>query len=159
MPFGNFSRELLITEEEFYAVGMFIAAQRLRNRFEDLPVIGAHCFGYFSKVLPGSRGWQGCTAGMSSLGITSEGGIVGCLSMGNDRFIEGNVRERSLGEIWGDPGSFAYNRQFAVSGLGENCRGCKHGGTCRGGCCSMSLNLSEELHNNPYCFFSLEKKL
>ena len=159
MPFGNFSRELLISEEEFYAVGMFIAAQRLKNKFDDLPVIGAHCFGYFSKVLPGSQGWQGCTAGLSSLGITSDGGIVGCLSMGNNRFIEGNVRKTKLGDIWNNSENFPYNRNFSLNDLGPNCSGCRHGKRCRGGCSSMSLNLTEKLHNDPYCFSSLEKKL
>ena len=159
MPLGNFNRELLISEEQYYAVAMFIAAQRLKNNFEELPVIGAHCFGYFSKKLPGCRGWQGCTAGISSLGLTSDGGVVGCLSMGNERFLEGNVRERSLVDIWNDPTSFAYNRGFTTEQLGPNCQGCKHGEKCRGGCNSMSMNLSGELHNDPYCFFSLEKSL
>ncbi len=159
VPFGNFRREQMITPEEYYSIGMFIAAQRLKNRFMDLPVIGAHCFGYFSKVLPGSQGWKGCTAGISSIGITSNGGIVGCLAMGNDRYIEGNVRDEKLRNIWNDPNRFIYNRGFSVDDLGENCARCKFGEKCMGGCASMSLNISGHLHNDPYCFRSLEKKL
>ncbi len=159
VPFGNFSREHLISPEEYYAVGMFIAAQRIKNRFDELPVVGAHCFGYYSDVLPGSRGWKGCTAGFQSIGITSNGGIVGCLSMGNDRYLEGNIRERSLAEIWNDPNSFSYNRNYDTDQLGANCRDCKFGRQCKGGCNSMSINLTDSFHNDPFCFRSLEKSL
>lgn len=158
MPFGNFSRDLLISEEDFYAAAMFIAKQRIDNKFEEMPVIGAHCFGYFSRVLPGCK-WSGCTAGISSLGITSDGGIVGCLSMGNDRFIEGNIRERSLKEIWEDPDAFAYNRKFTKKDLGKYCEKCRYGKKCKGGCNSVSMSLTEEFHNDPYCFRRIEREI
>ena len=84
---------------------------------------------------------------------------MGCLAMGNDRYIEGNVRDEKLRNIWNDPEKFIYNRGFSVDDLGENCAGCKFGDQCRGGCASMSRNISGGLHNDPYCFRSLEKKL
>ncbi|MBN1540135.1 MAG: radical SAM protein [Candidatus Thermoplasmatota archaeon] len=158
MPFGNFSRDLLVSEEDFYAAAMFIAKQRIENRFEDMPVIGAHCFGYHSKVLPGCR-WSGCTAGITSMGLTSDGGVVGCLSMGNDRFIEGNIRDRSLREIWEDPDAFAYNRKFTKKDLGPNCSGCRYGKRCKGGCNSVSMSLTGRFHNDPYCFRRIERQL
>lgn len=156
MPFGNFKRELTLSKEEFYATALFIAKERLNNRFEELPVVGAHCYGYHSDLLPGCV-WGGCTAGRSSLGITSDGGIVGCLSMGSDRFVEGNVRSRKLREIWTSPEAFAYNRRFTVADLGENCSWCEHGANCRGGCGSVSLTMTGRFHNDPYCFHAIEK--
>ena len=158
-PLGNFDRKHLIDREDYYAVAMFIASQRIKHPFEDLPVIGAHCFGYHSKLLPDSGSWNGCTAGISSVGITSDGGVVGCLSMGNDRFLEGNVRERSFVDIWNDPNSFSYNRNFTLADLGDNCSGCSHGATCMGGCDSMSINLTGSLHNDPYCFLTIERDI
>ncbi len=158
MPFGAFSRDLMLSREEFYATAMFISKIRAKNKFEDLPVVGAHCYGYFSKILPGGQ-WNGCTAGISSIGITSDGGIVGCLSMGNDRYIEGNVRERPLRDIWNDPRAFAYNRAFMESDLGEGCRDCRHGSKCRGGCTSVSNAITGKFHNNPYCFHKIEKDM
>jgi radical SAM protein with 4Fe4S-binding SPASM domain len=155
MPFGNFSREFVLSKEEFYATALFIAKERVENKFKDLPVVGAHCYGYYSKMLPGCV-WDGCTAGIHSVGITSDGGVVGCLSMGNDRLIEGNVRETRFETIWNNPRSFAYNRCFETKDLGANCNGCKHGAACRGGCGSMSLNMTGMLHNDPYCFYALE---
>ena len=48
MPFGNFQRELTLSREEFYATALFLAKQRIKNRFEDLPMLGAPCSGYYS---------------------------------------------------------------------------------------------------------------
>ena len=156
MPFGNFSRESTLDPEEFYATALFIAKERTRDKDRRIRVVGAHCYGYYSKVLPGCS-WDGCTAGRSTIGITSDGGIVGCLSMGNDRYIEGNVRERPFKDIWEDPRAFPYTRRFTIADLGDNCRGCKHGAKCRGGCSSVSLSLTGRLHNDPYCFHSIER--
>lgn len=156
MPFGNFLKEQTLSPEEFYATALFIAKEGLRDRSERMRIAGAHCYGYFSKVLPGSA-WRGCTAGISTIGITSDGGIVGCLSMGNDRFVEGNVRKRHLRDIWNDDGAFAYTRRFAADDLGDNCAGCKHGLRCGGGCNSVSLALTGKFHNDPYCFRSIER--
>jgi len=155
MPFGNFQKEFMLTKEEYYATALFIAKERIRNKFEDLPVVGAHCYGYYSKVLPGCR-WSGCQAGVSSIGVTSNGNIVGCLSMGNDRFIEGNVREKSLVDIWNDSGDFSYNRKPESQRPGPNCADCRHEPKCKGGCNSVSYALTGRFHNNPYCFYAIE---
>lgn len=156
MPFGNFTKGQMISPEEFYSSALFIAKELIQNRFEDLPVIGAHCYGYYSKILPGCS-WQGCSAGTTAIGITSDGSIVGCLSMGNNRFIEGNVRNTPLKDIWDNPNNFAYNRKFAKAQLGQNCKTCKHALKCRGGCNAMSYSTTERFHNNPYCFYAIEK--
>ena len=157
MPFGNFTREQTLSPEEFYATALFIAKEGLRDRSERMRIAGAHCYGYFSKVLPGSS-WKGCTAGISTIGITSDGGIVGCLSMGNDRYVEGNVRERHFRDIWNDEDAFAYTRKFEERDLGENCAGCRYGLRCGGGCNSVSLALTGKFHNDPYCFRSIERR-
>lgn len=158
MPFGNFQKQLMLSKEEFYATALFIAKERIRNKFADLPVVGAHCYGYHSTVLPGCR-WEGCQAGINSIGITSDGGIVGCLSMGNDRFIEGNIRKRSLVDIWNDDNTFAYNRREDLNVPGPNCVGCKQEPFCKGGCNSVSYVLTNRFHNDPYCFYAIEQEI
>ena len=40
-PFGNFTREQMLSKEEFYATALFIAKARTGHRFEDLPLVGA----------------------------------------------------------------------------------------------------------------------
>jgi len=158
MPFGNFKKNQMLSKEEFYSTAMFIAKERIKNKFEDMPVIGAHCYGYYSKILPGCK-WDGCSAGTSAIGITSDGNIVGCLSMGNNRFIEDNVRNKSLKEIWENPNNFSYNRKFNKTKLGPNCKNCKYGIKCKGGCNAMSYSITNQFHNNPYCFYNIEKNI
>ena len=50
-------------------------------------------------------------AGLRGIGFESNGNVKGCLSMPAD-FIEGNIRDQTLREIWDDPDNFAYNRKF-----------------------------------------------
>lgn len=157
-PFGNFERDHMISKEEYYATALWIAKERINRRFEELPIIGAHDFGYYSDILPTNE-WDGCPAGRTSIGITSNGGIVGCLAMGNERFIEGNVREQSVATIWEDPEGFSYNRNFERADLGPNCKGCKYFLDCKGGCNSMSYALTKQFHNDPYCFRLIENEI
>ncbi len=159
MPFGNFDRNLVIDFKEYYSSALFIISENIKNSYQDMPVVGAHCYGYFSHVLPNNKQWDGCTAGRSTIGITSNGNIVGCLSMGNDRFIEGNLREMNLKEIWENPSAFAYTRKFSENGVGSNCISCKHAAQCKGGCNSVSLHITNEMHNSPYCLRRIEEEI
>lgn len=108
-----------------------------------------------SKVVPF---WVGCRAGCHVLGIESNGNIKGCLSLpsernGEDRFVEGNIRQRPLTEIWKDPDSFAYNRKFEVDRLDGFCRTCEYAEICRGGCGWTSFAHVGEMGGNPYCYY------
>ena len=159
MPFGNFDRNLVISLEEYYSSAMFIVSENIKNSYKDMPVVGAHCYGYFSHLLPNSENWDGCTAGRSTVGITSNGNVVGCLSMGGDRYIEGNLRQKSFKEIWEDPNAFSYNRKFKIEQIGEQCKDCEYALKCKGGCNSVSLHMSNSLHNSLYCFRRIEEKI
>jgi len=157
-PEGRFPKKYALSKEEYYSVALFIASLRKRYTPKELPVIGAHCFGYHSRHIP-SVGfyseWNGCQAGISILSIKSNGDVIGCLAT-PDLYIEGNIRKRNIIDIWNDPNSFAYNRKFKLKDLGENCRDCKYGKTCRGGCIGMSIGFTEKAHNHPYCFYKIE---
>ncbi|MFX0066631.1 MAG: SPASM domain-containing protein, partial [Candidatus Hermodarchaeota archaeon] len=155
-PFGNFQEEQMVSYKEFYSIGLLIAAQGAKYAFQNMPLVGAHCMGYHSQIMPNFK-WNGCTAGISTLGITSNGNIVGCLSIGNDRFIEGNIRDQSLKSIWYNKDKFTYNRCFSKSDLGSFCRTCKFAISCRGGCNSVSYSVTKQFHNNPYCYYRIEK--
>jgi len=157
-PEGRFTKNLALSKEEFYTLGLFLTAQRKHYTKEELPVIGAHCLGYHSQYLPGlglSPHWTGCQAGLSIMSIKSNGDVIGCLST-PATYIEGNVREKRITDIWNDPEAFAYNRKFSKQDLGKNCTGCAFGGTCKGGCMGMSVAFTTTPHNDPYCFHSIE---
>jgi radical SAM protein with 4Fe4S-binding SPASM domain len=161
LPVGNFSSEYLISPDQFYTICEFIISQDYKSRFsksKDPPyrVIGGHGIGHFSDKYPKQTPFKGCTAGTEAIGITSDGGIVGCLSMGNNRFIEGNIRNRPLEEIWKDPNAFSYNRNYDLSKVGPNCQNCPDLMRCKGGCSATSYNITNEFHNTPFCMKRIE---
>lgn len=101
--------------------------------------------------------WQGCQAGLNAIGIESDGGIKGCLSLQaregeHDPFREGSLREASLAELWFSPGAFSYNRDFSVEDLSGFCRHCSKALKCRGGARCVSSAATGSLGEDPYCY-------
>lgn len=100
----------------------------------------------------GGKGYfLGCLAGISAIGIDSVGNVRGCESMYDEKFIEGNVRETSLKEIWENPDNFAYNRKFTKEMLTGKCRECEMGEYCAGGCRSYNFFVHGKLYEAPAC--------
>ena len=102
--------------------------------------------------------WIGCRAGCQVIGIESNGNVKGCLSLpsarhGKDIFLEGNLREHRLQEIWTRPGAFAYNRDFQLSQLSGFCAVCRYRDICRGGCAWTAYSHTRNRFDNPYCFY------
>jgi radical SAM protein with 4Fe4S-binding SPASM domain len=158
LPIGRFPKEYLLSEEEFYSLGIFITS--LQKKYSKEKVVGGHGLGFFSSVLPELSlypEWNGCYAGKSVLGIASDGSIRGCETL-PEEYIEGNVRERSIIDIWNDPNSFSYTRNFQQNQLGPLCQDCKHGLICKGGCTCRSVSTTGKPHNDPRCFHRIEKE-
>lgn len=97
--------------------------------------------------------WQGCQAGLRVVGIDSVGNVKGCESLYDDKFIEGNLREESLKEIWYKEGNFSYNRQFDPGRLAGKCAGCDKGPVCRAGCHGLCYFTTGSIFENPYCCY------
>jgi radical SAM protein with 4Fe4S-binding SPASM domain len=158
---GRCPENIHVSKEEFYSIALFIATTRNQYSVKELPVTGGHCIGYNSSFLPNVTipvRWTGCQAGVSVLGVESDGGVKGCLSL-SPKFIEDNIRNKSLIEIWNDPNSFAYNRRFKTEHLKDGCKDCKYGKTCKGGCTSASYSSTGKTHCDPYCLYLLEKEM
>jgi radical SAM protein with 4Fe4S-binding SPASM domain len=157
-PMGRMAshRDLILDAHEYYQLGEFIA--ETRERLHRMNVQGADCMGYYGQLGQRVREneWQGCLAGIESIGVESDGTVKGCLAM---RILscEGNIREKSLREIWEDSNNFKYSRQFNVSSLKGDCRGCNYGTQCRGGCQTQSTAFFQEFHHAPYCFLRYEQ--
>lgn len=160
-PQGNrFDRNFVISVREFYEVGRMVSRWRNSIPIDELPVCGSHDLGYFSEVLTNYSElpeWNGCGAGLYTLGIMSDGQVKGCLSQ-NDDFIEDHLRSRGIAEIWNDDNLFPRNRKFNTDLLEGDCRGCPHGEVCRAGCSNLSYNITGSTYNNTYCFYRIEKK-
>lgn len=158
-PLGRLNRhpELVIAPSDLPMIADFILEAKERDR---VTISVGDNIGYFSWHEPGLRSTEergevdffcGCSAGCLNIGIESNGNVKGCLSLQDDRFIEGNVREEPLSEIWRKKGNFAYNRDFKLSDLDDHCSECEYGELCRGGCTFMSFGATGKLHADPYC--------
>ena len=152
------SPRLKLTVDEYLKLGEFVKIFSPNAREFGLNIMAADSFGYFTDLDERSPKWMGCPAGLVTCGITSNGRIKGCLSM-PDELAKGDLRKRSLWDIWFDPETFAYNRSFFAGALGPNCNHCDKGEQCKGGCSSMSYGNTGLFHNDPYCFYALEKMM
>lgn len=98
--------------------------------------------------------WNGCTAGIHSFGVLHNGDIVGCTSIRDRRFIEGNLRTKKLEAIWNDPKSFTWRRNLTPQNLTGSCRICKYASRCLGGCSTMRQALHGTIESeNEYCVY------
>ena len=158
-PHGRLERKHVLSQDEYYSVALFIAATR-KLYSKELMVAGAHDMGYFSTILPELqvKTWQGCQAGMGTLGIQSNGNITGCLAL-PEQFIEGNIRDRPLSEIWYDEVSFRYSRYVNKSDMKAHCASCEFWSHCGGGCSAVSVTMGKGFHQNPYCVRYIEQSM
>lgn len=157
--------ELVIKPESLINVEKFILEAKERGRVE---ISTSDTIGYFSdnelelrnnSSTDKNRIFCGCMAGCLCVALESNGNVKGCLSLQHDQFIEGNIKEKSIKEIWKDKNSFSYNRQFDSKDLSGYCRDCEYGSVCRGGCSSIAYSATGQLHNNPYCLYRLNSTL
>jgi len=152
-PMGSAGDGAMDTRFDPLAVLRFVASEAPRAPFA---IIAADNLGYYTPEETSVRGrrgavFGGCSAGLTTLGIDSEGNVRGCESLYDERFIEGNLRERTLREIWEDEDAFAYNRRFDPSLLTGKCASCEAGEYCAGGCRSYDFFAGGRLYENPLC--------
>lgn len=157
-PQGRMPKELAINEDEYYSLCKFIAEKKIEYK-NIIDVCESDCIGYFGtlgKTL--NYGWHGCQAGMRVIGIESDGTVKGCLSIHHGKeYEEGNVRERSLIDIWNDKNGFKYNRRFNPDNLQGICKECKYGPICRGGCSLQAKSYTGSEFGSPFCVYNYEK--
>lgn len=154
-PMGNATEDDFSTEIDFRKVINFVEKHMENPYF----VVGiADNIGYYTETEGCLRGntsgkavFLGCKAGLSSMGIDSVGNVRGCESMYDTSFIEGNLREKSLEEIWSDPNAFSYNRHFKIEQLSGKCKKCDYGEVCAGGCRSYNYFSNQTLYESKYC--------
>jgi radical SAM protein with 4Fe4S-binding SPASM domain len=158
--------ELVVPAEDLLWLVPLIASMRTDGAGEPViyPADNIGYYGRHEKALR-DRGaeisfWIGCRAGCQVIGIESNGNIKGCLSLpssrhGDDHFLEGNLRQRSLEEIWTGGEAFAYNRRFEERQLEGFCAVCRYRDICRGGCAWTAYSHTRRRFDNPYCFYRL----
>lgn len=154
-PMGNAAKRGIEYRFDPYVVMNFVA-----RHLEEAPfLLGiADNIGYYNEDEGRLRGnksgrakFAGCSAGLTTIGIDSVGNVRGCESMYDDCFIEGNLREKSLIEIWQSPSAFKYNRKFKKDWLTGQCADCQYGEYCAGGCRSYNYFVHRKLFESAMC--------
>lgn len=163
LPMGNLTAhpDWVLEPEQIKDVIDFCYDTAKEGRIAIYP---ADCIGYYTKkeleikrlsyktdmVAP----WDGCNAGIRGFGILHNGDILGCTSIRSRDYIEGNIRERSLREIWEDENSFLWRRQMTKEKLAGPCRICNYGSKCLGGCPNTRLTMNGSIYSeNQYCAY------
>ena len=165
-PTGEMSRhhELVVSPRDLLWIVPMIAEMR-RDPADRPYVLAADNIGYFGRhereiraETAGIPFWIGCRAGCQVIGIESNGNVKGCLSLpstrhGDDQFVEGNLRESTLQQIWTRDTAFAYNRRFSEERLKGFCRVCRYRDICRAGCSWTAYSRTGDRYDNPFCFY------
>lgn len=154
----RFDDSLLLTPEQ-YAFFVDKVTDYLYNHNDRLRLMTMDDFGYFSMNPQREfthQFWHGCHAGREVLGLRSNGDVLGCLSLGDD-FVEANLRNESLIDIWN---SDRYFRTFRHKEklLDGHCAKCPFAQKCLGGCTALALSQKGGIGDNSYCVRRLEEK-
>lgn len=165
LPMGNFTHhaDLYLKKEHISDIISFAYAKK------DGPILMClgDSVGYYTKKEQSLKKefygedvfWKGCPAGKYSIGILCNGDIVGCTSVRNPEFIEGNVRETPIADIWNSDKHFLWNRNLKKSDLKGFCSECIYGESCLGGCSNSRYCFNDDiLCANEYCAYHQDMK-
>lgn len=138
-----------------------LAVQAERDGVLFYPGNNVGYYGPYERRLRGMQGsgggdaiWDGCQAGLSSIGIEADGAIKGCPSLPTSAYAGGNIRDKPLRELL-ETAELNFN---ASAGAPEGaahlwgfCRTCEYAELCRGGCTWTAHVFFGRKGNNPYC--------
>lgn len=157
-PMGNLAKkkDLIMKKKNIPSIINFI---KEKNKEGKINILAADNIGYYYKdseaYIRGTGSplcyWNGCSAGISSVFIDSCGNVKGCGALFGKIFIEGNLKEKSLAEIWNDKNCFVYNRKFKTNMLISKCKNCDIKAICKGGCRTTNYYMTKSLYKNIIC--------
>lgn len=166
VPMGNAAdnADILLQPYELLDIYPMLARVVSRAYKEGVQVQAGNNIGYYGpyeRLLRG-RGkehefsfWQGCGAGLSTLGIEADGAIKGCPSLPTTAYTGGNIRDRSVHDIIANSSELRMNlgagTPEGVQHLWGFCQTCEYAELCRGGCSWTAHVFFDRRGNNPYC--------
>ncbi len=164
VPMGNAAdhAEILLQPYELLDLYPMLAQVATRAQEEGVIVQPGNNIGYYGpyeRILRGKgdpwKFWQGCSAGLSTLGIEADGAIKGCPSLPTAAYTGGNIRTRSLRDIVEQTAELRFNLDAGTpegtKHLWGFCQTCEFAELCRGGCSWTAHVFFNRRGNNPYC--------
>ncbi|MEH2205873.1 MAG: nif11-class peptide radical SAM maturase 3 [Nostoc sp.] len=166
VPMGNAAdnADILLQPHELLDIYPMLARVARRAYQEGVQLQAGNNIGYYGpyeRLLRG-RGkehdfsfWQGCGAGLSTLGIEANGAIKGCPSLPTTAYTGGNIREQTLHDIIEGAEELRFNlgagTPEGTKHLWGFCKTCEYAELCRGGCSWTAHVFFNKRGNNPYC--------
>ncbi|MDJ0658008.1 MAG: nif11-class peptide radical SAM maturase 3 [Crocosphaera sp.] len=163
VPMGRAAdnNHILLQPYELLDVYPMIAKVAQRAKQEGVRVQAGNNIGYYGPYERLFRGgeawsfWQGCGAGLSTLGIEADGAIKGCPSLPTSAYTGGNIRDYSLRTIIEETEELRFNlgagTPQGTDHLWGFCKTCEFAELCRGGCSWTAHVFFDKRGNNPYC--------
>jgi len=166
VPMGNAAdnADILLQPYELLDIYPMIALVARRAYREGVQLQPGNNIGYYGPYERLFRGqgeehewafWQGCAAGLSTLGIEADGAIKGCPSLPTTAYTGGNIRDRSLQDIVENTDELRLNlgagTPEGIKHLWGFCKTCEFAELCRGGCSWTAHVFFDRRGNNPYC--------
>lgn len=164
LPMGNLAgrRDWVLDPEQMMDLIDFCHTASAEGQ---LTIYPADCIGYYTHKelqikqntfnMPNVAPWDGCNAGKRSFGLLHNGDILGCTSIRNREFIEGNILQRPMRDIWEAPDTFLWCRDMTKDKLHGACVSCKYGERCLGGCPNTRMTMNGSIYSeNAYCAYN-----
>ncbi|ACK68892.1 Radical SAM domain protein [Gloeothece citriformis PCC 7424] len=154
---------ILLQPYELLDVYPMIARVAQRAKREGVKIQAGNNIGYYGPYERLLRGgddwsfWQGCGAGLSTLGIEADGAIKGCPSLPTTAYTGGNIRDYNLKTIIEETEELRFNLGAGTPKGTEHlwgfCKTCEFAELCRGGCSWTAHVFFDRRGNNPYCHY------
>jgi radical SAM protein with 4Fe4S-binding SPASM domain len=151
--------ELLLQPYEMLDLMPLLAELAVEGRKRGLFLQPANNIGYFGpyeakirNILDEQIHWAGCAAGDTVIGIEADGTIKSCPGLPSP-YAGGNIRDKSLRDIWENADPIAFTRRRTVDDLWGFCRTCYYAETCMAGCTWTAHALFGRPGNNPMCHY------
>lgn len=158
VPHGNAADhpELVLQPYMFLELFETLALVMARARELGVRIWPGNNLGYFGPLEQSLRRSQkdhfrGCTAGVTTLGIESDGSLKNCPSLGGPLNIAGSWREHGVKALWEQSYQLGYIRGRTTEDLWGFCRSCYYAESCMGGCTAAAEPLMGRPGNNPFC--------
>ena len=159
VPAGRAADEPEVILQPYDLLTVFPLLAELKQRCDKagITMLAGNNVGYFGPYEHVLRSYcrsgyrRSCSAGVSSIGIESNGDIKGCPSLPSDAWVGGNIREARLRDIWERSAPLRHMRDRTRTELWGYCAACYYADECRAGCTWMTTALFGVPGNNPYC--------
>ncbi len=152
--------ELLLQPYQLLELYPMLAELYVEGLQRGLLMVPGNNIGYFGPYEHLWRGgpsrdghWIGCNAGQNTIGLEADGTIKGCPSLPTHGYAGGNIRQRTLEDIWVNAPELNFTRDRSAKDNWGRCASCYYADVCRGGCSWTTTVLFGKPGNNPYCHY------